>query len=139
MGPLHKIVTAGFFFINHLPSRSLIIPIAPFRIAVSLSTVSVITSFPRFTLIGMMSGENLKFATSFNDIFSTLSGEYLRKFSKKFEMALLGYPWVWRGKMIKKKPEVKNLDTLSLYAHVFRFALLNSELTLYVLSYLATI
>ncbi len=105
-----RLLHCRVFFINHLPSRSLIIPIAPFRIfpenlrrylqgalAVSLSTVPVITSFPRFTLIGMMSAKNFKFATSFNDIFSTLSGEYLRKFSKKFEMMLLGYPWVWRG------------------------------------------
>ncbi len=44
----------------------------------------------------------------------TLSREYLREFSKKFEMAVVVYSDAW-GKLIhEKKPEVENLVTLSL-------------------------
>jgi hypothetical protein len=40
--------------------------------------------------------------------------EPLRKFSKKFEMALMAYSGAW-GKLIhEKKPKVENLMTLSL-------------------------
>ena len=44
-----------------------------------------------------------------------MSWEYLREFSKKFEMALVVYSGAW-GKLIHKKPEVENLEALSLYA-----------------------
>jgi hypothetical protein len=47
-------------------------------------------------------------------LWCTLSCEYLREFSKKFETALMVYSGAW-GKLIHgKKPEVKNLVTLSL-------------------------
>jgi hypothetical protein len=40
--------------------------------------------------------------------------DFFRKFSKKFEMALMAYSWAW-GKLIhEKKPKVENLMTLSL-------------------------
>ncbi len=42
-----------------------------------------------------------------------MSCEYLREFSKKFETALMVYSGA-RGKLILKKPEVKNLVALSL-------------------------
>jgi hypothetical protein len=42
-----------------------------------------------------------------------LSCEYLREFSKKFETVLIGYSGAG-GKLIHKKPEAKNLVTLSL-------------------------
>ncbi len=43
----------------------------------------------------------------------TLSCEYLREFSKKFETALMVYSGAW-GKLIHKKPDIENLMTLSL-------------------------
>ncbi len=44
----------------------------------------------------------------------TLTCEYLREFSKKFETVLMGYSGAG-GKLIhEKKPEAKNLVTLSL-------------------------
>ncbi len=46
---------------------------------------------------------------------STLSCEYLREFSKKFETALMvQYTQGLGGNWIMKKPEAKNLVTLSL-------------------------
>ncbi len=43
----------------------------------------------------------------------TLTCEYLREFSKKFEMILMLFSGAW-GKWFMKKPEAKNLVTLSL-------------------------
>ncbi len=45
---------------------------------------------------------------------STLSCEYLREFSKKFETALMVHSGAWRKLIHEKKPESKNLVTLSL-------------------------
>ncbi len=55
------------------------------------------------------------FVTSVSDTGgSTLSCEYLRDFWKKLEMVIMGYSGAG-GKLIhKKKPEAKNLVTLSL-------------------------
>jgi hypothetical protein len=44
----------------------------------------------------------------------TLSREYLREFSKKFEMASMVYSDAWGKLIYEKKPEVENLVTLSL-------------------------
>jgi hypothetical protein len=45
----------------------------------------------------------------------TLSCKELRReFSKKIEMALLGYSGAWGKLIMKKKPEVENLVTLSI-------------------------
>jgi hypothetical protein len=45
---------------------------------------------------------------------STLSCEYLREFSKKFETVLMGYSGAGEKLIDEKKPEAKNLVTLSL-------------------------
>jgi hypothetical protein len=44
----------------------------------------------------------------------TSSSEYLREFSKKFETALLGYSGAWGKLSHEKKPEVENLEALTL-------------------------
>ncbi len=44
----------------------------------------------------------------------TLTCEYLREFSKKFEMILMLLPEAWGKAIHEKKPEAKNLVTLSL-------------------------
>jgi hypothetical protein len=41
-------------------------------------------------------------------------GEYLREFWKKFETTLMVYLGAWGKLIYEKKPEVKNLVTLSL-------------------------
>jgi hypothetical protein len=51
---------------------------------------------------------------SLTPVVCTLSREYLREFSKKFEMAVTIYSGAW-GKLIhEKKTEVENLVALSL-------------------------
>jgi hypothetical protein len=43
----------------------------------------------------------------------TLSCQYPREISRKFETALMGYSWAW-GRLIHEKPEAKYLVALSL-------------------------
>ncbi len=51
--------------------------------------------------------------TGATGVADTLTCEYLREFSKKFETVLMGYSGAG-GKLIHKKLEAKNLVTLSL-------------------------
>ncbi len=46
--------------------------------------------------------------------FTTLSCEYFRKLSKKFETTLMGYSGAWGKLIFDEKPEVENLVALSL-------------------------
>jgi hypothetical protein len=55
-----------------------------------------------------------KFAAGVADIGGTLTCDYLREFSKKFETVLMQYSGAGGETDSSKKPEAKNLVTLSL-------------------------